>query len=60
MAYRTEDRSLSELLSDVTTEVATLLRKEVELERGQRTTWDDALRRLLAEAGRPVEEEASG
>jgi hypothetical protein len=29
---------------------------EVELERGQRTTWDEAFKRLLAEAGRPVEE----
>ncbi|MDQ6726884.1 MAG: phage holin family protein [Actinomycetota bacterium] len=31
MAIRTEDRSLSELLSDVTGELATLFRKEVEL-----------------------------
>ena len=30
---------------------------EVELERGRRTTWDEALRRLLAEAGRPVEDD---
>ncbi len=35
MAYRTEDRSLSELLSDVTTEVATLFRKEVELAKAE-------------------------
>ncbi|MDQ3898382.1 MAG: phage holin family protein [Actinomycetota bacterium] len=33
MAMRAEDRSLSELLSDVTSEVATLFRKEVELAR---------------------------
>ncbi len=33
MAMHTEDRSLSELLSDVTTEIATLFRKEVELAR---------------------------
>ena len=33
MATRTEDRSLSELLSDVTGEIATLFRKEVELAR---------------------------
>ncbi len=33
MAMRTEDRSLSELLSEVTTEIATLFRKEVELAR---------------------------
>ncbi len=31
MAMRTEDRSLSELLSDVTGELATLFRKEMEL-----------------------------
>ena len=33
MATRTEERSLSELLSDVTTEIASLFRKEVELAR---------------------------
>ena len=33
MATSTEDRSLSELLSDVTGEIATLFRKEVELAR---------------------------
>jgi uncharacterized membrane protein YqjE len=33
MATRTEERSLSELLSDVTGEIATLFRKEVELAR---------------------------
>ena len=33
MATRTEDRSLSELLSEVTGEIATLFRKEVELAR---------------------------
>ena len=33
MATRAEDRSLSELLSDVTGEIATLFRKEVELAR---------------------------
>ena len=37
MAYRTEERSLSELLSDVTTEVATLFRKEVELAKAETT-----------------------
>jgi hypothetical protein len=30
---------------------------EVELERGQRVTWDEAFRRLLAEAGHGVREE---
>ena len=35
MAYRTEGRSLSELLSDVTTEIATLFRKEVELAKAE-------------------------
>ena len=29
---------------------------EVELERVRRVTWDEAFRRLLAEAGKPVEE----
>jgi hypothetical protein len=29
---------------------------EVEMEKVQRATWDEAFRRLLAEAGRPVEE----
>ncbi len=33
MAMRTDDRSLSELLSDVTSEIGTLFRKEVELAR---------------------------
>jgi uncharacterized membrane protein YqjE len=33
MSMRTEDRSLSELLSDVTTEIGNLFRKEVELAR---------------------------
>jgi uncharacterized membrane protein YqjE len=37
MAYRTEERSLSELLSDVTTEIANLFRKEVELARVETT-----------------------
>ena len=35
MAYQTEERSLSELLSDVTTEIATLFRKEVELAKAE-------------------------
>jgi hypothetical protein len=35
MASRIEDRSLSELLSEVTNEVATLFRKEVELARAE-------------------------
>jgi hypothetical protein len=29
---------------------------EVELEHGRRVTWDEAFRRLLADAGRPVDE----
>lgn len=37
MASRTEDRSLSELLSDVTGELATLFRKEVELAKVETT-----------------------
>jgi len=37
MAVRTDDRSLSELLSDVTGEIATLFRKEVELARAETT-----------------------
>ena len=35
MATRAEDRSLSELLADVTGEIATLFRKEVELARAE-------------------------
>ncbi len=35
MATRTEERSLSELLSEVTGEIATLFRKEVELARAE-------------------------
>ena len=35
MAARAEDRSLSELVSDVTGEIATLFRKEVELARAE-------------------------
>ena len=30
---------------------------EVEMEKAQRATWDEAFRRLLAMAGRPVEED---
>ena len=30
---------------------------EIEMERGQRVTWDEAFRRLLAQAGRLVEQE---
>ena len=37
MSYRTEDRSLSELLSDVTSEIASLFRKEVELAKAETT-----------------------
>jgi uncharacterized membrane protein YqjE len=35
MAMSTEDRSLSELLSDITTEIATLFRNEVELAKAE-------------------------
>ena len=31
---------------------------EIEMERGQRVTWDEAFRRLLAQAGKPVGEDA--
>jgi hypothetical protein len=31
---------------------------EIEMEKGQRATWDEAFRRLLAQAGRPVQEDA--
>lgn len=37
MAYRTDERSLSELLSEVTNETASLFRKEVELARVETT-----------------------
>ena len=37
MAMRTEDRSLSELVSEVTGEIATLFRQEVELARAETT-----------------------
>ena len=30
---------------------------ELEAERGRRSTWDQAFRRLLADAGRPVKDE---
>jgi hypothetical protein len=30
---------------------------EIEMEKGQRATWDEAFRRLLEMAGRAVEEE---
>ena len=33
---------------------------EIEMERGQRVTWDEAFRRLLAQSGRPVGEDARG
>jgi hypothetical protein len=32
---------------------------EIEMEKGQRATWDEAFRRLLADAGRPVKEESA-
>ena len=32
---------------------------EIEIEKGRRATWDEAFRRLLAEAGRPVKEETN-
>ena len=32
---------------------------EVELERGRRITWDEAFRRLLADAGRPLKEDTN-
>ena len=34
-----------------------LVLHEVEVERGQRVSWDQAFRHLLEMAGRPVEEE---
>ena len=37
MTTRADERSLSELLSDVTTEIATLFRKEVELAKAETT-----------------------
>jgi hypothetical protein len=30
---------------------------EIEMEKGQRATWDEAFRRLLIQAGRPLDEE---
>jgi hypothetical protein len=30
---------------------------EIEVERGRRATWDEALRKLLADAGKPVEDD---
>jgi len=33
---------------------------EIEMERGQRVTWDEAFRRLLAQAGRSAEGEGPG
>jgi len=30
---------------------------QVEMEKGQRATWDEAIRRLLADAGRRVEDD---
>ena len=31
---------------------------EIEMEKGRRVTWDEAFRRQLTQAGRPVREEA--
>jgi hypothetical protein len=31
---------------------------EIEMEKGQRVTWNEAFRQLLEKAGRPVEEDA--
>jgi hypothetical protein len=51
------NRSVAFILSSAVERALLVVLHDVETEKVQRATWDEAFRRLLAEAGRPVEED---
>ena len=53
-----ENKHFAFVLKQETARALLAFLHEIEMERGQRVTWDQAFRRLLAQAGRPVEEDA--
>ncbi len=53
-----ENKHFAFVLKQETARALLAFLHEIEMERGQRVTWDEAFRRLLAEAGRPVGEDA--
>ena len=53
-----ENKHFAFVLKQETARALLAFLHEIEMERGQRVTWDEAFRRLLAQAGRPVEEDA--
>ena len=53
----TENKHFAFVLKPDTARALLAYLHQIEMERGRRVTWDEAFRRLLAEAGTPVEEE---
>jgi hypothetical protein len=53
-----ENKHFAFVLKPATARALLAFLHEIEMERGQRVTWDEAFRQLLAQAGRPDEEEA--
>ena len=53
-----ENKHFAFVLKQETARALLAFLHEIEMEKGQRVTWDEAFRRLLAQAGRPVEEDA--
>ncbi len=53
-----ENKHFAFVLKQETARALLAFLHEIEIERGQRVTWDEAFRRLLAQAGRPVKEDA--
>ncbi len=51
------NRSVAFILSPQVERALLAVLHEVEMEKTQRATWDEAFRRLLAMAGRPFEED---
>jgi hypothetical protein len=54
-----ENKHFAFVLKEDTARALLRFLHEVELERGRRVTWDEAFRRLLADAARPVEEDTN-
>jgi hypothetical protein len=52
-----ENRHVCYVLTTAVEKAMVRVLHDVEAERGRRVTWDQAFRRLLEMAGRPVEEE---
>jgi hypothetical protein len=52
-----ENKHFAFVLKPATARALLAFLHEIEMEKGQRATWDEAFRRLLAQAGRQVEEE---